>query len=61
MRAQPVRAGLLAEDDQPGEHRQGAGAGDEQRLQGGGAGRGSRCASLPMSRNDVTDVSSQKP
>ena len=36
--AQPVRAGGLAEDDEPGEHGQRAGAGDEQRLQGGGAG-----------------------
>ena len=36
--AETVRAGLLAEDDQTGEHRQRAGAGHEQRLEGGGAG-----------------------
>ena len=36
--AEPVRACLLAEDDQPGEHGQRAGAGHQQRLEGGGAG-----------------------
>ena len=36
--AEPVRAGGLAEDDEAGEHRQRAGAGDQQGLQGGGPG-----------------------
>ncbi len=39
-RAELVRPGGLAEDDEAGEHRQRAGAGDQERLQGGGPGLG---------------------
>ena len=58
--AELVGARLLAQDHEAEEHGEPAGTGDEDRLQGGGPRRREPVRS-PISRNDVTDVSSQKP
>ena len=56
--AEPVGAGLAAEEDEAAEQGQPAGAGDEQGVERGGPCPDSVCR-LPISRNDVIDVSSQ--